>query len=280
MSTASRAPWFGTTIAPGLRDVVHGYFDAGVPRSARTFHVVPDGCVDLLFTLSDPAAPIPGSEGASEAAVVGVVTHAFEVTVPAGADLFGVTLSPHAAHALLGVPLVELRDRLVDLVALWGAEARVVRERLRDAADGPARACYLGALIQKKLSAGPSPDAAVGAALGMIGESGGRLSMGDLSERLGLSTRSLERLFARHTGVSPKLFSRVARVQAAIVQLSRATTPRSWSRLAGELGFADQAHMIREFRAITGLTPTRYAAPIGVSHSFNTTLGDRASVVE
>ena len=70
--------------------------------------------------------------------------------------------------------------------------------------------------------------------------------------------RRLERAFARAVGVSPKVLDRVLRLRRAIRALERGTP--GWSAIACEAGYADQAHLIREFRSLAGITPARWAA--------------------
>jgi AraC-like DNA-binding protein len=257
-----------------LSSVVHGTFELAPAARPRRLRIVPDGDVDLLFSLNE--LPIAGA--VSESAAVGLLTRAIEVTLTPEASVFGVTLSPHAARAVLAVPLSQLRNQVVDLTELLGRDARALRERIREAPDRTARARCVEAFLQRRLAVVQAPDSAIGSAIDIIGEHGGRLAMRAVSERIGLSERQLERLFAQHAGVSPKRFSRIARVQAALAHLACAQRVPNWGRLARDLGFADQPHMIREFRAITGLTPRSYVDGGRVSALFNTTLGHRASV--
>lgn len=93
--------------------------------------------------------------------------------------------------------------------------------------------------------------------------------MRELVAQLAVSERRLERLFLASVGVSPKKLSRIARLNAVLARLGqpRAPTP-SWGSLAVELGFADQAHMIREFRQLAGTTPGNYARDHGQSHTY------------
>lgn len=257
----------------GWSDLVHGYFELGAASQPRQLRIVPDGGVDLLFSVGE----CPIARGVGESSAVGLLTRAIEVSFPPGASVFGVTLSPHAARAVLGVPLSHLRDQAVDLTDLCGTEARTLRETLRAAPDRGAREGCIEAFLVRRLAAAQSPDAAVGAAIALIGDHGGQMSMRAVSQRAGISERQLERLFSQHAGISPKHFSRIARLQAALAHLARAKrTPRSWGRVAYDFGFADQSHLIREFRALTGLTPSAYLANGPASGVFNTALGDRA----
>jgi AraC-like DNA-binding protein len=79
-----------------------------------------------------------------------------------------------------------------------------------------------------------------------------------LARLAGLSVRSLHRLFARYIGVGPKWVVRRARVQEAADRVARAERI-DWARTAQELGYHDQAHLIRDFRAQVGFTPAAYA---------------------
>jgi AraC-like DNA-binding protein len=83
-------------------------------------------------------------------------------------------------------------------------------------------------------------------------------SVEDLASLGGLSVRSLHRLFARYVGVGPKWVVRRSRVQEAADRVAREEHV-DWARTALELGYHDQAHFIRDFRAQVGFTPAAYA---------------------
>jgi len=81
----------------------------------------------------------------------------------------------------------------------------------------------------------------------------------------GLSVRSLQRLFADYVGVSPKWVMRWARLHEAAARADGGE-PVDWAALARDLGYADQAHLTRDFTATIGVPPSRYAAaPLGGS---------------
>jgi len=73
----------------------------------------------------------------------------------------------------------------------------------------------------------------------------------------GLSARQLERKFARNLGISPKTFARVVRFKSVVAAAGRPDPP-DWVRLAGDFGYADQPHLVREFKIFSGLTPVDY----------------------
>jgi transcriptional regulator GlxA family with amidase domain len=84
-------------------------------------------------------------------------------------------------------------------------------------------------------------------------ESHGRRAIRAVADELGISERHLERLFLERVGTRPKLFARVLRVQRAIALLESRREPAA-TLVAG---FADEPHLVREFRALTGLTPRK-----------------------
>ncbi|MEE2053663.1 DUF6597 domain-containing transcriptional factor [Nocardiopsis tropica] len=80
-----------------------------------------------------------------------------------------------------------------------------------------------------------------------------------LAEREGLGVRLLQRRFADHVGLGPKAVIRRYRLYEAAERARRGAAP-DWGVLAAELGFSDQAHLTREFTAVIGVPPARYAA--------------------
>ncbi|MET4924054.1 helix-turn-helix domain-containing protein [Streptomyces sp. PSRA5] len=212
---------------------------------APVYPVLPDGCMDLLWI-------------GGRLRVAGPDTHAFTPD-PAGAaggggfvDAVGVRFAPGIAPALLGVPAYELRDRRVDLTDLWpGPEGREVAERVAAAGD-PAAALESAALRRMAL-AGP-PDPLLRAVVD--GLDAGR-TVASVAETVGLGTRRLHRRSLDAFGYGPKTLARVLRLQRALA-LVRASVP--YAEAAVVAGCADQAHLARETRDLTGLTLGAYAA--------------------
>jgi transcriptional regulator GlxA family with amidase domain len=83
-------------------------------------------------------------------------------------------------------------------------------------------------------------------------------AVAELAAGHGVSTRTLQRLFARHVGVGPKWVLRHLRMHAALEALGTGCDA-DWTSFALDLGYFDQAHFIRDFRAVVGRSPTEYA---------------------
>ena len=91
----------------------------------------------------------------------------------------------------------------------------------------------------------------------MIGESQGNLRVREMEQRLGTSERTLGRRFAAAVGLSPKETSRVVRFLSVARQLDR--EPRAGlARVAAAAGYADQAHLTRDFGELAGITPAAF----------------------
>jgi transcriptional regulator GlxA family with amidase domain len=96
----------------------------------------------------------------------------------------------------------------------------------------------------------------------VLGSDGGALTPGEAATRLAVSVRTLERLAHRYVGMSPAAMIRRRRLQDA-AQLVRDDPGADLSTIAAELGYADHAHLTRDFRAVLGIAPRTYRADIG-----------------
>jgi transcriptional regulator GlxA family with amidase domain len=108
--------------------------------------------------------------------------------------------------------------------------------------------------------------------VGRIEASGGTLRMAALETETGFGLRRIERRFERRLGISPKAHARIIRFQAAVASLG-APDMSGWADRAFACGYADQAHLTREFKALAGLSPSDYVRSIRtdeMSDSFKT----------
>jgi AraC-like DNA-binding protein len=226
-----------------------------VTGRTRAHRVLPDGAMDLLFAAGD--------EGAS---VIGPMTRALVTADPSPAWTVGVRFRPGAAMALLGVSAREVRDDRVDAAAVWGRSGRILGERLAASRDPSDARATIAAELVSRLGRAAAGDARVTHAVETLEAARGELPVPAVAARVGLSERQLERLFDERVGYGPKTFARVMRMQRAVESIARTAgrrgTMASWASFARDCGYADQAHLIREFRALTGVTPRVYASAV------------------
>src|SRR5262249_13301034 len=122
------------------------------------------------------------------------------------------------------------------------------------------RICGLADLLLARLEPRREPDPRVRAAVRVIRASRGRVTVRGLAGQLDLSVSQLERSFTRHVGLGPKLLARQARICALAAEATRQDRP-GWALLAAQYGYADQAHLARDVRELTGLTPQGWPEP-------------------
>jgi AraC-like DNA-binding protein len=218
--------------------------------------IAPDGCLEWIF---HRAAPYAAWDARGEAAVqpasllVGLGTHPTRIAPTGRVDTLGVRFRPGGAHPFLRLPLEELADASVDAPAVFGsAGARLTEEMGNAPTAESARHAVEAFLLRRRIDAPASRP--LRNALDRLLRSGGRASVGALAESAAWSPRQLEREFRRRVGLSPKALSRIARFQN-LLRLASRDPRRGWAELAGDAGYADQAHMTREFRALSGATP-------------------------
>ncbi|MGC5563438.1 helix-turn-helix domain-containing protein [Streptomyces sp. FR-108] len=204
---------------------------ASVPGD--TAPVLPDGCMDLLWT-----------EG--RLFVAGPDTRAYVSDGPGAPRRYaGVRFFPGTAPAYLGVPAHELRDLRVDLADLWdGAEVRRLTERV-DAAADPAAA--LEALAVRRAADAEPPDPRLRAVVAALSAGA---AVAPTAEEVGWSERQLHRRALAAFGYGPKTLARVLRLQRALALVRGGVAAVDAAVVAG---YADQAHLAREVRALAGV---------------------------
>jgi AraC-like DNA-binding protein len=218
--------------------------------------VVPGGAVRLVFNLGDA----PSANGVPGRAVEAIGASATPVVVRMRRRVEGlsVTLRTGAAAALLGVPAGEIGGSAVHLDALWRGEGASLLERMADAPGDAARVAVLQAALQQRQRSDAIAAGAVAThAAQLIVASGGRRALREVAAAVGVGERRLQQLFRAHVGLSPRAWSRLARMHACLRALRTQPSP-AWAEVALEGGFYDQPHLVNEFRALCGVTPTEF----------------------
>lgn len=211
--------------------------------------VLPDGCVDILFTRR-------GGEPIGLAAV-GLMTAPLNVPSPEAQSFFGVRFRPGMASSF--IPGAELlTDQTKPLDDLMGGIPRRISEHLAELHSLE----EMGALMDQLLRPLDPPDIA-DRVLWQLESA--EVSLDQSISQSGLSVRHFRRLCLERAGVSPKYLSRILRFRKAaqkITALNGMARPSwaqpSWADFAVGCGYYDQAHFIREFQEFAGCTPGRF----------------------
>jgi AraC-like DNA-binding protein len=168
-----------------------------------------------------------------------------------------VRFRPEAAVRLLGEPLRHLLDAQIRLDDLFGgSRAAVLEEMLAEAKTSAERFACLETFLVANLR--PRQDESIGSrAAALLGRSP-HMRIRQLAARLDVSERHLSRSFNETFGMGPKQFARIARIEKAWALRSIGA---QWADIAYATGFADQAHMIRDFTEIVGMSPAQLLLP-------------------
>ncbi len=221
--------------------------------------VCPDGCADIIIDLGGNLSVARRTDG-SRTFAVGTMRCASRISLGGRIHLQGVRFRPGAAEHFFRVPMHELTDRMIPLLDLWSGAAGLES----DVEEAPTLLERIARIEERLLDRrGPAPDPtpALRQAIRFIAHTAGRQPVRELERAVGWGARHLERRFRDAVGVSPKLFSRVVRFRRAFALL-RQPGPVSWPRLAAEAGYYDQAHLIREVKALAGVTPAALAGEL------------------
>ncbi len=193
----------------------------------------------------------------ADGVVITTLTRAMDFGYPPVTRSVGVHFKPWGLAPFLPMPAAELCDQLLTMEAAWGRPAVAeLRDRLATAA-GPRE---MLTLLEDELLRRLRETAGLGLVRhtsGVIAAATGAVAIGDLSTAAGVSSTHLAQRFKEVVGFTPKRLARTYRFAAAVRAIDPAG-PVDWLEVAGHAGYYDQAHFGHEFRAFTGLTPTRY----------------------
>lgn len=226
----------------GLGGVLSCLWMRVVPATgAAPMTVLPDGCADLIWS-SEHGAFIAGPD-----------TRPAPAELAPGTVLIGARFRPGAGGPALRLSLDELRDQRVDAAEAAPLLAQRLPARLSptEAAQriGPAVA---GLAAVARLD----PEVGEGARLLAIRP---EMTVAHLAKALYVSERQLRRRFDAAVGYGPKMLQRVLRFRGLLARLDAPGGPAGLAQVASDLGYADQAHLTRETRELSGQTPAELA---------------------
>jgi AraC-like DNA-binding protein len=206
---------------------------------------------------------------AAGAAVYGVDTKIFTRRLSGQGKALGIRFRPGGFRPFCPEPISSLNDGVVPARRIFGpaADEACAVVMADSAGDAPMIEAAAGLLRGAQPAADPVAGQ-VAELAALITRDQGLYRVAQLAEASGLSERRLQRMFADYVGVSPKWVMRRARLhEAALRAEAGGAAAVDWAALAAELGYADQAHLTRDFTATIGVPPARYAAGAGPSRS-------------
>jgi AraC-like DNA-binding protein len=236
---------------------------------------LPEGLVHTQQVLTHPCAnlsvsPAQARDGDSsnragpiEAMVNGVQRELTSRRLAGTGWAVAAMTTPGGLGAFVKQSVAEFTDQVVPLGPALGLDGEALVAELTAAPDEPARVALLAAALAQVVAAA-DPErvrcARQVAAVAKQAETDRSLRRLDgLAAASGIGARTLQRLFTEHAGVSPTWVLRRYRLLDA-AETVREGRPVVWAQVAADLGYSDQAHLVRDFRAAVGTTPAAYAA--------------------
>jgi len=202
--------------------------------------VHPDGAIDIVWD-------------GSELVVIGPRTRSdMALKTRAGAEFIGVRLRPGSTRAIIGEAAVAIADKTVPLERFWGNSARAAMIRLQGSRPDGAMAELCALLIERGRAAG-DPDRLIPRIVELASL---QRTVSGIAHEVGLSERQLFRRCVDEVGYGPKHLVRVLKLQR-LLGLATRLPDAGLAALAAAVGYSDQAHMSRECRRLTGLTPAQ-----------------------
>ncbi|WEX79191.1 helix-turn-helix domain-containing protein [Sinorhizobium numidicum] len=215
--------------------------------------VVPDGCADIIWSATGLATVGPDRVAAFPA-------------LAAGETIFGARFRIGAAASWLRTPLDAITGQTLPLELFWGVAARDLDARMTEARSASERLTILAAALEERLPAAPQLPSDIAVLRARLDE--GRVPAADpvrtLARNTGISERTLRRRCHEHFGYGAKTLDRILRLQRFLTAC-RAQPQGSLAMLALDAGYADQAHLAREAKELTSLTPRQIQTQLAIN---------------
>ena len=239
----SRCP--GLPLTPYVECVWH--YECPAPLQSRE-RVLPDGRFQLLLNLETDAA-----------AIAGLRSRHVVIDTARLCSVMGVVFRPGAARAFLTAPAIDFCDQAVPLDLVWGWRSTdQLLDRLREAGTAEARLRIMEEALVRRMKTFREKHlpmhASMQYALHAFGNAPHIRTVADVSRAIGWSRRWLSHTFAEQVGITPKRYCRLIRFQQVVQEIVSEQSV-DWAGMALAGGFCDQAHLIHEFRAFSGLSP-------------------------
>jgi AraC-like DNA-binding protein len=192
-----------------------------------------------------------------ESRVWGVSTSKFSRMLEGKSHAFGIKFTPGGFFPFLGESVSSLANHSISVEQVFGCEVNDLENAIQATEDEDEMTAAADAFLSERK---PHPDEKVNQSRQLVERILHELdilTVDNFAARTGISARTLQRLFSQYVGVSPKWVIRRYRLHELLEQMHSGKR-LDWARLAVDLGYFDQAHLINDFKSITGYAPTEY----------------------
>ncbi|MEM7479598.1 MAG: helix-turn-helix domain-containing protein [Acidobacteriota bacterium] len=222
--------------------------------------ILPRTRTEVLFCVTDRHWLREEARGAEDLAfetsfVSGLQQKPLRVESPPNAQMCGVRLRPAGVANFLRDTPRAIAGEVVELDGLLGPQVERLRSQVVESRDLEHRTRLLAGAVERHLAPSPPLSAAVRFGLQSLHESDGSTPIREIVRATGFSHRYVTERFRDEIGLSPKAYARLVRFESAFERLQQVDSVH-WAEFALDAGYYDQAHLVRDFRQLSGATPT------------------------
>ncbi|MEQ9815571.1 MAG: helix-turn-helix domain-containing protein [Azospirillaceae bacterium] len=218
--------------------------------------------VPLIFSFDEPfeigLGREPGRQDRMPSFVAGLFGGPVLINSNGRSHCLQINFTPLGAHRFFGLPMREVADRMVPVADIDDRAVAELGARVEEAPDWPARFALAERFMVRRLGRS-APLSGAGRAFASLLRSGGGARVATLAGELEWSRKHLASRFRDEIGLAPKAVARIVRFNRA-QRLALRAAAVDWADIAVDAGYADQAHLIREFREFAGATPAGWLA--------------------
>lgn len=227
--------------------------------------LLPDGGIDLIIDLTEVHKYIYDNETLQEkqickkAWISGMRTEYISIQARATeSEMLIIRIKTGAAWSLLHLPVMEIKDAVVDAEFIFGKELLLFREALQNSGSPELKFCIAEKYLLQRTKNHFDIHPEILYSISKIISNPAQTSVIEITYKTGYTNKHLISLFAKYTGIGPKQYVNVLKFQQAVQMLEKDTNHINWPHLALDCGYYDQAHFINEFRKFSGFNPSAY----------------------
>ncbi len=252
--------------APPLDHFInHMWFYEGFDAEHTMERLLPDATMEIVINLRPQPKRLfhrdnfDDVQTFSKSWLSGKQTQYIVIEAACESSMMGVHFKPCGAFPFLGVDLCELTDKVVELDLLWdrGGGVNSLREQLLDTPDVAAKFGVLERFLASRFRGHPRTFRSVERALQLMMKSPHGMAIRDFASAIGITPKHLITQFDKFVGLKPKLCERIGKFQGVLKSIEE-REHIDWASLAVSCGYYDQSHFIKEFKAFSGMNPSRY----------------------
>jgi AraC-like DNA-binding protein len=229
-------------------------------QNASRERVFPDGCIELIFNTADLMRKYDSATSfhiQPRSFIHGQLTKYIEIEPTGETKIFSARFQPGGLQRFIDFEAGELTGITKSIAEIWGDAGKALEKEIIASASDTDKIKIIERFLTARLDLSKKHDTDAEYCVNQIVETNGSASIAEIAARLHIGKRQLERKFVTAVGLPPKMLARILRFQHTL-QLIENHEFISFTQVAYDGGFYDQAHFIKDFRQFTGLNPKKY----------------------